>query len=298
MVDSELLAKSWEFGLLCRRKNQHPNAIDNFRMCLSLTAFPPPPPGEAASEAASTPPWAKEFQCRFNLGASLADSHQPSLAIAEFLALLQVADQRHSLGLEQALASIGGDLRPSSSHSVAADCLIAHLPLPPLPSLPDTLSRFLSLCSSLPAPLPAILQSSLSSLSTLLLTHSLSPPRALSALSLSLHLQPPGKAERGDYYNLNLLLRQLGHQDLAVEATTALLNERGLPVRRLSPPPPSPVNSPLNVCCVKYGTKYGPDYVNNLCVPRGRERSESEGTSEARAQASANKHISLCERGS
>ncbi|OQR91927.1 hypothetical protein ACHHYP_04200 [Achlya hypogyna] len=77
--------------------------------------------------------------------------------------------------------------------------------------------------------------------------------------------QDPGNAH--GFYNLNTIYRALGQQGLAVqlcwERVRALV---GTNVGTSAPPPPQPQPPPtsLSVVCVKWGTKYGPEYVNRL----------------------------------
>ena len=106
------------------------------------------------------------------------------------------------------------------------------------------------------------------------------PTSALRSILLSIKLSAPAHPESEDFYNLNIALRQLGLQDDAVKLSWRLI-ERAMdkkkniaPGAALSPlsPPSSPPTPPptsfdpstVNIICVKYGKKYGAEYVNHL----------------------------------
>ncbi|EQC38706.1 hypothetical protein SDRG_03671 [Saprolegnia diclina VS20] len=70
------------------------------------------------------------------------------------------------------------------------------------------------------------------------------------------------------YYNLNTIYRALGQQKMAIELCWARV--QALVGESIERPPTEPVYWPssppstISIACVKWGTKYGPDYVNKL----------------------------------
>jgi hypothetical protein len=239
-ASSDQLPELWAFGLLCRRKSNHASAISTFRQCLSIN--------EESGGA-----WEKEVACRFNLAAELGDVGDYSSAIAELLSLVERVDKLHGCTCVSA-----GYL------SSKPEELISHLRTPaPSP------------IASLPQPLPAIVQAAFSSLASLYLKVSPlnSPALSLVYQTLSLGLQKLGSAEAGDYYNLNIALRQLDRGDDAIALVFEYMRGCGVDIAPIALEEgnsathagAADMNSErINVVCVKYGTKYGADYVNNL----------------------------------
>lgn len=88
----------------------------------------------------------------------------------------------------------------------------------------DPLSDWAASVNATPAPIPAIIQASFSSLGSIHLKL-MDPKSALRAIVLSLTLSHPRAPEPEDYYNINIALRQLGYQQEATKLSWRLIDK-------------------------------------------------------------------------
>ena len=169
--------------------------------------------------------------------------------------------------------------------SVCQQLLVSvHLNAPTSTDTVDTLISTVTLHDTrirldLPVPLPAIVQATHSLLAALKLK--IDPPGyedALYHVARSLVMQERGRGEAVDYFNFNLVGRGVGRQEGVVEGTWELINEAigGEKIETVALPVALPValsvalpdcggeSEVVNVVCVKYGTKYDANYVNQL----------------------------------
>ncbi|GMH51874.1 hypothetical protein TrRE_jg7811 [Triparma retinervis] len=274
--------ESFDFGVLCRRKGNNASAITAFTNYLNApvssssppSSIPQHPSGFPTSEA---PPklFLKEPQARFNLASSYADAKDFPSSVASFNELFRRVEEScdiqimpvEPVDVEKAMAELEVMTAPTEAPT---SC-------PPPPPSPWTASL-----KSTPAPIPAIIQASFSSLGSIHLKLN-EPGAALRAIVLSMTISHPRAPEPADYYNMNIALRQLGHQNEATKLSWRLMGEaferkgEKTPISPISPRPaplpPHPAtedhatsqrSNPANIICVKYGKKYGPDYVNRL----------------------------------
>ncbi|GMH95268.1 hypothetical protein TrST_g1355 [Triparma strigata] len=109
---------------------------------------------------------------------------------------------------------------------------------------------------NIPQPYPLIIQSTYSSLTSISLK-SQSYSTALSYVKTSMELSK--KVDKEDYFNYNLAMRGVGKIEEVVEEMWGILGgeRRVKPTKAIG-------GTVVTYCCVKYGTKYGANYVNNL----------------------------------
>ncbi|GMH82916.1 hypothetical protein TL16_g09425 [Triparma laevis f. inornata] len=168
----------------------------------------------------------KELACRYNLASSYLDTSNLDSALNQFNDLLS----RVALILK-------ADSFSEDENTIDLDVF-----------------------KQLPAPGPTIVQCTFSGLCSVHLKLQNFAP-ALLYVNLSLKMQ--GRlGDKEDYYNYNLAMRGVGRIEEAIGRTWDWLGDGGVWGGKVRLVRAS--NKSISFCCVKYGTKYGAEYVNNL----------------------------------
>ncbi len=242
-LSSPSLPDVFKYACICRQSGKAKEAIAGFRSCLNMLA-------DLSRACNNAYEWDKEWHCRYNLGSTLLEMGDHEGSREELEALMDRAGCK-LLGWQK-------DCDQSNVYSACDDRysidFISSLINEGKPA-PFVFEATRSI-RSLPSPKPSIIKATLQSLATIHLKSS-SPMTSTVCSVMSLTQSP---IEPSDNYNLNTSLRlsDLHHQ--AISYTLANLPS----LRPITTSNPYTLDSRVTVYCVKYGTKYGPEYVNKL----------------------------------
>ena len=288
----------FQFGVVCRKKGNTSGAINAFEQCLGLKWDAA---GTKFSLLGESPSFSKRFACRYNLASSYVDAKsyvqarilfedtireiQELHGLAEAYGAVLLIDEEAVLGNLRKLCELSSSRRAKEFPLPAAAAAAAQLCTGDF--VANLIEALKSSENSAEENLLDIARCAFTSLGGVYLKLG-EALESIRVITLAISARKPGYAEREDWYNMNIALRQLGRQQLALQLSAELMGERvveGISAtccwlggsssppdsfsRRAVPPPPRspPLQAlplPVNIICIKYGTKYGPAYVNRL----------------------------------